>query len=481
MDTHEDEDSSDDSIEESRPLLDVSATLGYRLPKRKKCSIWRYFKNPNHWPYRYIILVHLCAIRFFFNLIYEAPGGLEGTIIQLMGLDTTQYDLIYSVYSWSIIPTALVGGIVIDRVFGIRLGLLIFVIITNIGQLVTVLGVVFNTYWLVLVGRFVMGLGAETCLFTVDAFALLWFKGKEMNFVFGVMATANRLGGAISLFVSEPLYEAFGFVSDKMIQLGLVFIFNLGLSLMCVISSGITLVMDKRAEPLLLVNERNQEKGHKKKCFSLKDLKSFNLNFWLIALASAIFYGAYYPLVTIGQLFYVNKYGLSINLANTANMLIYLVTVTAPLVGIVITFIGFPIYWGLFGLLISTLMHLILALSGGQGFVPFVVTPGIALAYDIFKAGVWPLIGLIVPENLLTSAFGVVSGLNNLFYACNDIIIAVIIDQKGYFIMEMFFILLQAVGLVFLLIVIVHVAGSNSKLDMSGWRARKLKRREKDI
>lgn len=43
------------------------------------------------------------------------------------------------------------------RVFGIRLGTIIYVSLVVVGQIIFALGGVFNTFWLMVVGRFVFG------------------------------------------------------------------------------------------------------------------------------------------------------------------------------------------------------------------------------------------------------------------------------------------------------------------------------------
>ena len=45
-------------------------------------------------------------------------GGIENTIIQVMRIDATQYNLLFSAYTWLNIILCLIGGIVIDRFLG---------------------------------------------------------------------------------------------------------------------------------------------------------------------------------------------------------------------------------------------------------------------------------------------------------------------------------------------------------------------------
>lgn len=49
------------------------------------------------------------------------------------------------------------GGYLIDRVFGIRLGAIVFSTLVLAGQIVFALGALYNKVWLMDVGRFIFG------------------------------------------------------------------------------------------------------------------------------------------------------------------------------------------------------------------------------------------------------------------------------------------------------------------------------------
>ena len=51
-----------------------------------------------------------------------------------MNVDTTQYTLLYSLYSWPNVILSLIGGVLIDRVLGVRIGTLVFSLLITLGQ-----------------------------------------------------------------------------------------------------------------------------------------------------------------------------------------------------------------------------------------------------------------------------------------------------------------------------------------------------------
>lgn len=40
-----------------------------------------------------------------------------------------------------------------------------------------------------------------------NSYAVLWFKGKELNMVFGFQLSFARLGSTVNFIVMEPLYR----------------------------------------------------------------------------------------------------------------------------------------------------------------------------------------------------------------------------------------------------------------------------------
>ena len=106
---------------------------------------------------------------FVINFVYDTPGGLEETIIQVMKVDSTQYTLLYSLYSWPAIVTALLSGVIIDRFLGLGTEIVIVVVLATVGLIIIDLGCFINTYWLMLLGCFVLGIGAEAAVLATSS------------------------------------------------------------------------------------------------------------------------------------------------------------------------------------------------------------------------------------------------------------------------------------------------------------------------
>lgn len=95
-----------------------------------------------------------------------------------MSISTAQYSLLYSWYSWPNVVLCFFGGYLTDKVFGIRLGAIIFCTIVLIGQFIIALGAFLNMFWLMELGRFVFGIGGESLAVAQNTYAVTWFKGS---------------------------------------------------------------------------------------------------------------------------------------------------------------------------------------------------------------------------------------------------------------------------------------------------------------
>jgi MFS family permease len=109
----------------------------------------------------------------------------QNEIKDAMGISTYQFANLYAWYSWPNVILPIVGGYLMDSVFGIRLGTIIFAVFIIIGQVIFATGGLVNSYPLMQIGRFVFGIGGESLAVAQNTYAVSWFKGKELNMVFG--------------------------------------------------------------------------------------------------------------------------------------------------------------------------------------------------------------------------------------------------------------------------------------------------------
>ena len=61
-----------------------------------------------------------------------------------------------------------------------------------------------NRVWLMNLGRFIFGIGGESLAVAQNTYAVLWFRGKDLNLVFGLQLSMARL---VSCYVQLYYYS----------------------------------------------------------------------------------------------------------------------------------------------------------------------------------------------------------------------------------------------------------------------------------
>ena len=79
-----------------------------------------------------------------------------------------------------------------------RLGLILFTVVLTIGQAVFTLGGYQESYLIMMLGRFIFGLGGECMTVAQSAIVSAWFQGKELSFAFGINLSVARIGSSIN-------------------------------------------------------------------------------------------------------------------------------------------------------------------------------------------------------------------------------------------------------------------------------------------
>ena len=64
---------------------------------------------------------------------------------------------LYLVYTWPNVIISVLGGFLLDRWLGIRIGTFVFCALVSVGQLVFALGGIFNNFSVMIIGRFIFG------------------------------------------------------------------------------------------------------------------------------------------------------------------------------------------------------------------------------------------------------------------------------------------------------------------------------------
>ncbi|XP_030241384.1 major facilitator superfamily domain-containing protein 1 [Drosophila navojoa] len=461
------------SREERLPIVDTASSSGedeakpvvrrrstrdteLALPKEQGCCA------PTSKPHRFLALLFMCLLGFGSYFCYDNPGALQDVFQKELDLNATEFTLIYSIYSWPNIVLCFVGGFLVDRVFGIRMGTIIYMLIVLLGQLIFAAGGLFGHFWLMIVGRFVFGIGAESLAVAQNSYAVLWFKGKELNMVFGLQLSVARFGSTVNFWVMQPLYNYVSEFYAGYTGLG-VTLFLAGLT--CVMSLLCTLIlgwMDKRAERIL---KRNTNPGGD--IAKLSDIMSFRLDFWMVSVVCVAYYVAIFPFVALGQAFFVSTFHLTPEQANTVNSIVYLISaIASPLFGFIIDRVGRNVSWVFVATVATIVAHLLLTFTHMN---PYIGMSIMGLSYSMLAASLWPMVSLIVPEYQLGTAYGFCQSVQNLGLAVVTIVAGVIVDSSGgsHFWLQLFFIFFLLISLLATCVIWTYDRKHQGNLNMS--------------
>lgn len=388
--------------------------------------------NPRKFFFRYFALIFMCLLSFGSYFCYDNPAALQDKFKKDLTISTATFTAFYSWYSWPNVLLCFFGGFLIDRVFGIRLGAMVFSTFVLSGQIVFAMGAMWNKIWLMDVGRFIFGIGGESLAVAQNTYAVAWFFGKELNLVFGLQLSIARLGSTVNLIVMGPIYDAISNTKSGPECLGSALLVAASTCVFSLICAGILALFDLRrtrvipSEPVKAGDE-----------IKLSDALKFPIPLWLVFIICVTFYCAVFPFISLGKVFFISKFDFDPTLANTADSIVYLISAFAsPICGFLIDLIGYNTVW-VAGAVTATIgAHLLLSFT----FInPFVAMSLMGVSYSLLAASLWPMVALIVPKHQLGTAYGLMQSVQNLGLACISLLTGIIVDNAGYFVLEVFF------------------------------------------
>ncbi len=123
---------------------------------------------------------------------------------------STNFNLLYSLYSLPNVILPLFGGNIVDKV-GASLGMVSFSVLLLLGQLIFGIGMSVKHWSVMFMGRFVYGLGGESISVASSTLAANWFdEGGELALAFGINLAVSRLGSVLNNCISPSLANNIG-------------------------------------------------------------------------------------------------------------------------------------------------------------------------------------------------------------------------------------------------------------------------------
>lgn len=417
------------------------------------------FCDPRRMPHRFIALFLMCLLGFGSTFCYDNPGALQDNIKSDMGINTAQFANLYAWYSWPNVILCFIGGFLLDRVFGMQLGTIIFATLVLLGQLTFALGGILNKFWLMEMGRLIFGIGGESLAVAQNTYAVSWFKGKELNMVFGLQLSFARLGSTVNFNVMGPLYKYVSQFYSGFLCTGVVLMIASASCVMSLLSGLILGYLDKRANRIL------KKSGQAGEVIRFSDVKDFPATFWLMSVICVAYYVAIFPFIGLGQVFFERKFDFSPSNANAVNSIVYVISaVASPFFGILVDKVGRNILWVFLAILFTIASHALLTFT----FInPYVGMVTMGFSYSMLASALWPMVALVVPEYQLGTAYGIMQAVQNLGMAVVTMMAGRIVDDQGYLVLEVFFLAWLCLSLVATVLIWVMNASRGGLLNMS--------------
>ena len=411
--------------------------------------------------YRWVVLVVVSIAMGGNYYIYDSINPLERIFIEQLGFSGTRFGWLNSSYSVAAVLTLLIGGIIIDKI-GIRKSLLMFSILCLAGAALTA---VKGSFPVMVAGRTVLGLGAESMIVCVTTALAKWFKGKELSFAFGVNLTLARLASVAADNSPTWARSAFypqGTAGPPSWRGPLLIAVGAGvLSLVC---SVIYWALEVRAEQRYALGRAGDVDK-----LEMKGILRFDRSYWYVVGLCFTFYSAIFPFRTFAIDFFTNKLlgasggvsaGEAVRIlaherAGFFNSLLPLSAMIAtPLFGLLSDKVGKRALFMMFGSLLLMPVYLMMGYTDISLWVPVSM---MGIAFSLIPAVMWPSVAYIVEQSRLGTAYALMTliqqigffALNLMIGKANDYAGAGLANPRGYGLGMWIFSILGFVGMTF--------------------------------
>lgn len=389
--------------------------------------------------YRWTALVLLSLAMFGNYYVYDCVNPLEDLFASQLGVTAAQFGLLQGVYSVPNVFLPLFGGILIDRL-GVRRALLLFAIVCLFGAALTATSAAFAV---IVAGRLLFGVGAESLVVAASAGLAKWFHGREIGFAFGINLTIARLGSWAA--DNSPIWAEFAFDSwQRPLQLALAFA---GTSVAAALAYS---WLEKRVAGRYALGAGDA--GDK---VDLAGIRRLGRSYWFVVALCFTFYSGIFPFRTFAVKMLQSTHGLTLEDASFLNStLIIAAMIFTPLFGLLVDRIGRRALLMVLGTLILLPTYALLMYADLPPQVPIAM---MGMAFALIPAVMWPAVAYLVDLKYLGTALGLMTMVQNVGLAGFNFLIgwanarsgATLANPEGYALGVWIFTVLAGAGLAF--------------------------------
>lgn len=347
--------------------------------------------------------------------VYDSIGPVAELLASQLGFSDTQLGTLNAIYSVPNLVMVLIGGVLVDR-YSARIMTLITTLVCLAGALATALG---EHFPVMVLGRLLFGLGAETMSVAVTVGFAQWFTGRHFALLLALNISVSRMGSYLadrSPSFARELYSQ-GWQPPLWLAVGFAAISVLG---------GILYWWVDRREAGRGTLALAQPSDH----IDWRNLLRFPAQYWYVVALCVTFYAVIFPFRSTFAIKYLqHAHGLSLEAASTMNSYVFLAAVfITPVFGLMLDRFGHQALLLAIGTLALPLSFITL---GGSNTGLWAATVLLGVSFSLVPAVLWPAVARYVAADQLGTAYGLMTVLQQAGLVVANFAIGYANDASG--------------------------------------------------
>lgn len=411
------------------------------------------------------VITLLCMISLGSRFSDELPDSLPDEFVAVLTRNhSSERLLLDSAYSWPNLLLPLLGGVLIDKILGLRGGIILSCIVVALGSsLVAMAGSIKAlagsdlAFGLALAGWVLFSFG-EIMYIGQQGLAAKRFGGRCFATVLGITNCFGQLCTAVNFATMPKVSQRLGFASALWCATTLCYISVVAAFVLANLSfangsgfSDTTRVLrgsggnsgeadeeflriregeesddiNGLRERLLGIDEGSRRGRNDGLVSAVNDVvcRVFSAREWLLVLVCVCMYISLSQFFSIGCKLFEHVYGLSEVDAAFYISLPYTVEAFAlPFVAYCVDYFGYPLRWLFFSTIMITLVHLLFVVCEDPP-RPKTIVSLFALGRTCLSASFWPMVAYLLPPELVGTGYGLMISFQNVGLALAPIVV----------------------------------------------------------
>ncbi len=363
---------------------------------------------------RWMVLLFLSIAMFGNYYVFDSIALVADQLKSGLGFSDFDIGQLYSAYSLAAIIVLVFGGVLVDK-WGTKKSAVVFAIICTISGFLVAFS---SNLYLMLAGRFLLGIGSEPLIVAITVAIAKWFKGKELSFAMGINLLVAR-SGTVAVDNSPSVFPGLysGGYSGPLFLAAIIGILSF---------AGILIyyILESSGERKFKLSG-----GGAVDKLNLKDFFKYNKSFWYITLLCVTFYSGIFPFRSFAVKFFMESHNISRESAGwMISMLPLSAMIATPLIGLLVDFIGKRATLMMVGSILLMPVYLLMAYSSITLYVPVIM---MGVAFSLIPAVMWPAVAYIVKENRLGSGYALMTLIQQIGMMIFPVLIGATNDYAG--------------------------------------------------